>query len=331
MLGAAGLAGAAARHRRQPEGDLAPGRALVLAAARDAARLALPHGLALAAEARLGRVPHRGGNRGRTGRAHAGGVRDRPARQAREDLHDPAVLREHRPAGAAPRRTRPRRCCPSHPPVRSTLTYAQIPTITPADAVSLPRAGGGSVRLGPARTAALLFFATWDQRDDEPRRAARDAQPVRGLRPRREAARADRGRRGKRRAIAGARSRDFLGTLPRPLAYPGRDRRQRPGRRRLRGPGRAVVRAHLAQRAHPLVLGGRQPQGWPSPTGARPRRPGRAASAPRRARETSPRRPARARGLARAARRPPPAGQTGCSGQSRRSPPGSARCAAIRS
>lgn len=53
---------------------------------------------------------------------------------------------------------------PDHPPVRSTLTYAQIPTVTPADAVSLPRAGGGSVRLAPHGPSRLvLFFATWNQ------------------------------------------------------------------------------------------------------------------------------------------------------------------------
>jgi cytochrome c biogenesis protein CcmG/thiol:disulfide interchange protein DsbE len=53
---------------------------------------------------------------------------------------------------------------PGHPPVRSSLTYAQIPTLTPADRVSLARAGGGTVRLGPARSPRLLlFFATWNQ------------------------------------------------------------------------------------------------------------------------------------------------------------------------
>jgi cytochrome oxidase Cu insertion factor (SCO1/SenC/PrrC family)/thiol-disulfide isomerase/thioredoxin len=53
---------------------------------------------------------------------------------------------------------------PDHPPVRSRLTYAQISTLTPADRVSLARAGGGTVRLGPARSPRLLlFFATWNQ------------------------------------------------------------------------------------------------------------------------------------------------------------------------
>ena len=53
---------------------------------------------------------------------------------------------------------------PGHPPVRSRLTYAQIPTLTPADHVSLARAGGGTVRLGPGGSPRLLlFFATWNQ------------------------------------------------------------------------------------------------------------------------------------------------------------------------
>ncbi len=51
---------------------------------------------------------------------------------------------------------------PDHPAVRSHLSYAQIPTITPARTVSLPKATGGSVRLGPGAPRLLVFFATWD-------------------------------------------------------------------------------------------------------------------------------------------------------------------------
>jgi cytochrome oxidase Cu insertion factor (SCO1/SenC/PrrC family)/thiol-disulfide isomerase/thioredoxin len=52
---------------------------------------------------------------------------------------------------------------PGHPPVRSDLSYGQIPTIPPTSTVSLPRAGGGTIRLGPSGTPRLLaFFATWD-------------------------------------------------------------------------------------------------------------------------------------------------------------------------
>ena len=53
---------------------------------------------------------------------------------------------------------------PSHPAVRSDLSYARVPGITPARSVTLPRAGGGTVQLGPAKSAHLyVFFATWDQ------------------------------------------------------------------------------------------------------------------------------------------------------------------------
>jgi cytochrome oxidase Cu insertion factor (SCO1/SenC/PrrC family) len=58
---------------------------------------------------------------------------------------------------------------PSHPAVRSHLSYAQIGGISPATGTSLPAAGGGYVNLGPgqsgqgSRARLYLFFATWDQ------------------------------------------------------------------------------------------------------------------------------------------------------------------------
>jgi cytochrome oxidase Cu insertion factor (SCO1/SenC/PrrC family)/thiol-disulfide isomerase/thioredoxin len=52
---------------------------------------------------------------------------------------------------------------PGHPPVNSHISYARIGGITPARAVTLPRAGGGRVRLGPGRPRLYLFFATWDR------------------------------------------------------------------------------------------------------------------------------------------------------------------------
>jgi cytochrome oxidase Cu insertion factor (SCO1/SenC/PrrC family)/thiol-disulfide isomerase/thioredoxin len=53
---------------------------------------------------------------------------------------------------------------PDHPSVKSHLTYAQIPGITPSASVTLPRAGGGTIRLGPSASPRLfVFFATWDQ------------------------------------------------------------------------------------------------------------------------------------------------------------------------
>jgi len=58
------------------------------------------------------------------------------------------------------------RLLPGHPAVRSQLSYAQIAGASPAATATLPRAGGGTVTVGPGvpRQARLyLFFATWDQ------------------------------------------------------------------------------------------------------------------------------------------------------------------------
>ena len=58
---------------------------------------------------------------------------------------------------------------PSHPAVRSHLSYAQIGGISPATGTTIPAAGGGYVNLGPgqsgqgSRARLYLFFATWDQ------------------------------------------------------------------------------------------------------------------------------------------------------------------------
>ncbi|MHB1570391.1 MAG: redoxin domain-containing protein [Solirubrobacteraceae bacterium] len=52
---------------------------------------------------------------------------------------------------------------PGHPRVPSTGSYAEIPAIDPGTPVTLPRAGGGAVRLGPGGSPhLLLFFDTWD-------------------------------------------------------------------------------------------------------------------------------------------------------------------------
>ena len=54
------------------------------------------------------------------------------------------------------------RLLPGHPRVRSHLSYTSIQTIGPAVRTSLPRAGGGTVRLGTGSGPQLLvFFATW--------------------------------------------------------------------------------------------------------------------------------------------------------------------------
>jgi cytochrome oxidase Cu insertion factor (SCO1/SenC/PrrC family)/thiol-disulfide isomerase/thioredoxin len=52
---------------------------------------------------------------------------------------------------------------PGHPRVRARLSYATIRGIGPADRASLPRLGGGRVRLGPGAAHLYLFFDTWDR------------------------------------------------------------------------------------------------------------------------------------------------------------------------
>ena len=53
---------------------------------------------------------------------------------------------------------------PGHPAVHSELSYESIKSVTPAQHVTLPLAGGhGSLKLGPGSARLLLFFASWDQ------------------------------------------------------------------------------------------------------------------------------------------------------------------------
>ncbi len=52
---------------------------------------------------------------------------------------------------------------PEHPHVATTVSFAQIPTIGPTVSTTLPRAGGGTVAIGPGHGARLYaFFDTWD-------------------------------------------------------------------------------------------------------------------------------------------------------------------------
>jgi cytochrome oxidase Cu insertion factor (SCO1/SenC/PrrC family)/thiol-disulfide isomerase/thioredoxin len=53
---------------------------------------------------------------------------------------------------------------PGHPRVDTHLSYSAIKPITPAQTTRLPRPGGGTLTVGPARSARLyVFFATWDR------------------------------------------------------------------------------------------------------------------------------------------------------------------------
>ena len=53
---------------------------------------------------------------------------------------------------------------PGKPRVHADLSYARIEPTTPTEPATVPTAGGGSIKLGPGKSARLfVFFATWDQ------------------------------------------------------------------------------------------------------------------------------------------------------------------------
>jgi cytochrome oxidase Cu insertion factor (SCO1/SenC/PrrC family)/thiol-disulfide isomerase/thioredoxin len=53
---------------------------------------------------------------------------------------------------------------PRRPSVHRELSYAQVQPTAPSRRATLPRAGGGTVEVGPGTAARLfVFFATWDQ------------------------------------------------------------------------------------------------------------------------------------------------------------------------
>ena len=53
---------------------------------------------------------------------------------------------------------------PGKPTVRADLSYARIQPTPPSQPATVPRAGGGTVNVGPGKSARLfVFFATWDQ------------------------------------------------------------------------------------------------------------------------------------------------------------------------
>ncbi|MBV9164809.1 MAG: redoxin domain-containing protein [Solirubrobacterales bacterium] len=112
------------------------------------------------------------------------------------------------------------RLLPDHPPVLARLSYQPIPSIKPDATIALPRAGGGTVRVGPGPSPRLyLFFASWDSEvtnlaahlDDlnrYQRAAARDRLPALTA--------VDE---GSVEPSAHALS-QLLGALPKPLSYP---------------------------------------------------------------------------------------------------------------
>ncbi len=109
---------------------------------------------------------------------------------------------------------------PGRPRVHSSLSYNQIPALSPASAVRLPRAGGGTVALGPgASPRLLLFFDTWDSEVTDLRRQLEELD-------RYQSAAAGAGL--PQLAAVDERSVEpsssalprFLSTLPAPLSYP---------------------------------------------------------------------------------------------------------------
>jgi cytochrome oxidase Cu insertion factor (SCO1/SenC/PrrC family)/thiol-disulfide isomerase/thioredoxin len=53
---------------------------------------------------------------------------------------------------------------PTRPTVRADISYSQVEPTAPSQRATLPRAGGGTVEIGPGKAARLfVFFATWDQ------------------------------------------------------------------------------------------------------------------------------------------------------------------------
>ena len=53
---------------------------------------------------------------------------------------------------------------PGRPSVRTDVSYARIQPTAPSEQATVPRAGGGTVKVGPGTSARLfVFFATWDQ------------------------------------------------------------------------------------------------------------------------------------------------------------------------
>jgi len=111
---------------------------------------------------------------------------------------------------------------PSHPHVHFRLSYAQVPAITPGQRISLPRAGGGTIELGPSQSPRLvLFFDTWNRETTRLGAQLERLSGYRRARRRRQPAVADGGRRGQPRAIA-------QGPAPIPqgvVAAPGMSRR----------------------------------------------------------------------------------------------------------
>ena len=126
--------------------------------------MAIPDGMLAQLKQVWKEAPDRGsGDRSRGDHAHAGlFVIDRQGRLSR--LYVTQMLYTAVPGtGAASGAERLRFV--AGPSVGATdVSYARIDPTAPSERATVPRAGGGTVKLGPGKSARLfVFFATWDQ------------------------------------------------------------------------------------------------------------------------------------------------------------------------
>ena len=146
---------------------------------------------------------------------------------------------------------------PGHPRLRGTQSLAAISLLGPKQQVTLPRFGGGSVRLGPGSGPHLvLFFDTWETEITDLSKQLETLNRYQAV--------------AKRKGLpplvaidedgSGA---DTTGTaeLPpwpaAPARVSGRSRPQRPRRRRLPRAGFALAGARLGQGPLPVLRGSR--------------------------------------------------------------------------
>ena len=109
---------------------------------------------------------------------------------------------------------------PGRPAVHANVSYNQVQPTTPADAATVPRAGGETIKLGPSASARLyLFFATWDRETSalagqlEALNRYQAVAARSGLPPLTAVDEAS-------VEPSSSTLTDFLGRLPRPLSYP---------------------------------------------------------------------------------------------------------------
>ena len=189
-------------------------------------------------------------------------VIDPHGRESRLFLTADGLLERRTSSGTSSRRASPR-CSPATRGCTARSRWHRSVSLGPQQRVTLPRAGGGSVRLGPGSGAHLvLFFDTWESEvtDLAEQLDALNRYQVGGSAEGASAARRD--RRGRGRAVApGAVA--VPARPASPALVSGRHRPQRHRCRRLPRAGLALARARLGQGSLPL-LRGLAVKGWPT-------------------------------------------------------------------